>query len=303
MTDEITGQAPEIETAPEPSYGSATDNIGPHLLGRIPASDVRDWSLEEILDGGASALDLAFQKVQASSGANTQVKAWIAAAQPLLDALQPGPAPTPGPTPTPTPVPPAPTPAPDGGVWADTEAILDQGQTPHCIGFGGAQYGNTLPVDDHYVNADGHRIYYEAKVVDGEPKAEDGSSVHSLAKVLKTDGRIAAYAWANTTDAITAYIEKYGPVIVGTDWYNDMFNPDSRGFLNVSGGIAGGHCYLLAGYTADAGYGGGGYYTVRNSWGESWGVNGTAKIAVADFGILLAAQGEALAAVELPATT
>lgn len=274
-------------------FVSASDNIGPHLLGRIPATDARDWSLEEFLAGGPSTpLDVAFAALLRTAGANPAVKSWIKAAQPLVSALQPAPAPAP----TPTPGPPI-----TGRIWGDADGILDQGQTPHCIGFGGAQWGNTLPVDDKFTNADGDRIYYEAKVVDGEPKQEDGSSVHTLAKVLQTEKRLSTYAWATTTDAITAYILGYGPVIVGTDWTNDMFNPDGEGFISPSGGVAGGHCFNLVGYTPDAGRAGGGYYTIRNSWGAGWGAGGEAKITVADFASLLASQGEALCSLELAA--
>ncbi len=43
-------------------------------------------------------------------------------------------------------------------------------------------------------------------------------------------------------------------------------------------GIRGGHEMLLTGYQDEDGYPGGGYFTVRNSWGADWGKNGYGKI-------------------------
>jgi hypothetical protein len=204
-----------------------------------------------------------------------------------------------GKKPTPTPAPPQP-PVTDVS-WGDPEAVLDQGQTGHCVGFCGAQWGNTLPVDDKFTNADGDAIYYACKVVDGEPKAEDGSDSRSLCKVLKAKGRLGAYAFASHVQDVVDFVSLHGPVGTGTDWMNDMFTPDANGYLNPTGGVAGGHEWLIVGYSA-AGYG-----TVKepsfemqNSWGKSWAKDGRAYITVSNYETLLG-NGDAWAALELPA--
>lgn len=274
---------------------SALDNLGPHLLGRQPSAPeakIGDYPLEAFVS--ADPLAQAFAALLASPHVAKATKAW---AVQVMQVIAPGPTPVPTPTPTPAPV--------AAKQWPDTEPTLDQGQTPHCIGFGGSQWVNTDPVDDHYTNADGDALYYECKVLDGEPKAEDGSSVHTLAKALGNRGLLTTYAWATTTDAITQWILTNGSVVAGTDWMNDMFNPDADGIIHPTGGVAGGHCYLLdeflpAGSLLPSGTAAAeDYYGIHNSWSDAWGVKGHAYISVKDFGGLLANSGEALAAVEV----
>jgi hypothetical protein len=143
------------------------------------------------------------------------------------------------------------------------------------------------------------------QVVDGEPKAEDGSTVHSLATVLVAEGIIDAYAFAGGTDAITEWITSKGSVIAGTDWTDDMFNPDADGIISASGGVAGGHCYDLDEYVPAGGALPSGkvvdtdFYGLHNSWSDSWGVGGRAYISVSQFAKLLGAQGEALTAIQV----
>jgi hypothetical protein len=252
-------------------------DIGSSLLGRRPsAPDDRDFPLELWLDGVAP-LQAALAKLLTSSAA-LATKNWARIATPLILGQSP--------------VPPAPAPAATS--WADNEPVLDQGQTPHCVGFGGAQWGNTLPVDDKFSNADGDRIYYACKVVDGEPGAEDGSDVRSLAKVLQQEGRLSSYAFGSVPTAVQWLLTK-GPVIFGTDWTNDMFTPDADGLVHPTGGVAGGHCYVGYGYDPATGR-----ILCLNSWGSSWGANGRFSVLETEFTQLFASNGEALAAVELP---
>lgn len=262
---------------------TATENLGPHLLGRRPsAPDARDYPLALWLKT-TTPLEDALKALLTTPGAARTTKTWCQLATPLILGGVPSPAPVP--------VPPAPSVA---VTWADDEPVLDQGQTPHCVGFGGAQWGNTLPVDDKFTNAHGDAIYYECKVIDGEPLAEDGSDVRSLATALRNRKRLSTYAFAATVDEACAWVLQHGPVIIGSDWMDDMFTPDAQGFVYPTGGVAGGHCYLLLGYDgADT-------LTFLNSWSGDWGVNGRFKMRKAEFASLWAHQGEALAAVELP---
>lgn len=263
---------------------SAADNIGAHLLGRkAPAPDERDWKLEGFLAGGDD-LDAALAALVASKSAAGVTKTLAKALTAHVRKLEGAPAPAP-----------APPPPPSGAVlWGDPDQ-LDQGQTGHCVGFGCAQFCNADPIEDHLKNADGDAIYYEAKVIDGEPKAEDGSSVHSGIKALVNRKRIGAYAWASTLAVITQWVAAKGPVVVGTDWMNDMFSPDAQGIVKPTGGIAGGHCYLIVGYDPASGV-----LEFQNSWGSSWGLNGRFGMHSADFDTLVKANGfEACAAVEL----
>jgi len=266
----------------------ALSDLGPQLLGRVQSKpDARNWNLSAFLGDAASLRDQAVAELKQTSVGYTYFKShsmpasshW-AKALALLAQIN-------GPAPSPT----------GDKIWADQEPILDQGQTPHCVGFDGAQWGNTLPVDDHYTNEDGHAIYYDCKVLDGQPKVENGTSVHSLARVLKNRGRLSAYAWAGDVTTISDWLRTKGPIMAGTDWHNNMFNPDSNGIIKLGGGIAGGHGYLLAGVET---FGSALYYRIRNSWSANWGMKGEARILVSDFATLLSSNGEALAALELP---
>ncbi len=266
---------------------SAANNLGAHLLGRRPSpTDERDWSLGSFL---GSDTDLRDQGVtllkQTTVGYKNHYWTTPPASsfwgQGLSVLAQIG-------------APPPPLPA-ASVVWADNEMTLDQGQTPHCVGYGCAQWGNTLPVDDKFTNPDGDALYYECKVIDGEPNAENGSDVRSGAKVLQGRGRLGSYAFAASVEEACQWVLQHGPVIIGSDWTNDMFTVDSQGFVYPTGGVAGGHAYVLLGYDPY-----GQVLTFLNSWGSGWAANGRFKMRQAEFVSLWSNQGEALAAVELP---
>lgn len=267
---------------------SATDQLGAHLLGRRYVPDARDYPLAAFLAAPVAVdpLDQALADML-GSWEGKKTKAWAKIITARVQALAPSPAPTP--TPAPQPVPTA------DVTWNDTDPTLDQGQTPHCVGFGCAQWGNTLPVDDHFDNPAGDALYYEAKVIDGEPNQEDGSTVRSGAKALQNRGRLHTYAFAASLAEVIAWVDQHGPVIFGTDWYNDMFTPDPDGLVHPTGGIAGGHCYVCVGDLVSQGA-----LLFHNSWGDSWGDHGLFHMKYADVVALLAAQGDACAAVELP---
>lgn len=179
--------------------------------------------------------------------------------------------------------------------WTNNEPVLDQMQTNHCVGGAGAQWGNTLPIDDKYANADLHLIYYEACAAGGYPNTENGATVRDLAKALKTRGRLNTYAFAASVDEAIAWIQAKGPIVFGTVWKTGMFKPDASGLIHPKGRVAGGHAYIGVGYDPA---------TTRikfmNDWGKDWGVNGRFYMLKADFVKVFAKQGEALAGVELP---
>ena len=179
-------------------------------------------------------------------------------------------------------------------MWDFPREPLDQGMTNHCVGFGGANFGINLPTETNFSNQDGHRLYYLCKEVDGEPKNEDGSYVRSIAQVLREQGRIEAYAFANSLASIKWWLLNRGPIIVGTIWTTGMFTLKPEDIVDISGEPAGGHCYLLNGYRKDD------YIRIQNSWGYGWGTNGQAWISTADFEQIFRYGGEAVTSVELP---
>lgn len=263
---------------------SAAALPGPHLLGRVYRADPRDWSLSHLLEIAAPPDSILQQTIEQVIAEETYFARWPAylVLWRWLKLHQPS-----GPTPPPPPPPPPPE-------WALT-VQLDQGQTNHCVGFGWSGWADAAPVQDHYQNADAHALYYEAKIIDGQPHGENGSTVRSGALAMRNRGRLAAFAFATSTDDIDSWIDSKGTVVVGTSWTNDMFDPDGNGLVKPTGPIAGGHCYVMIDKveSEDA-------YLFQNSWGSNWGLNGRFKIKRSDFASLLSDYGEACCAVELP---
>jgi hypothetical protein len=80
-----------------------------------------------------------------------------------------------------------------------------------------------------------------------------------------------------------------GGLLWGTTFYNSMFTLDSKGYFVVdpSSGVAGGHEMVLTSYDPETDEWGG-----DNSWGESWGLDGSFKIKGATLKKLLADDGD-----------
>jgi hypothetical protein len=179
-----------------------------------------------------------------------------------------------------------------------TDIVLDQGETPHCVGFSFAGYGNTLPVDADLVNANAHQLYYDAKKHDGDPGSENGSTIRSGAKAYQDTGRMRTYAFARALDEIKAWVVNNGSVVVGTVWRSDMSEPDREtGLVKCTGPVVGGHAYLLTGYSALTGR-----FTFLNSWGAGWGRYGRFRVDADEWWDLFSSDGdgEAMVALEIP---
>lgn len=267
------------QLAVDPPPRSASETTGPHLLGRIYKPDPRDWSLArlmEIAEPPESILQKTIEQAMRETPYFSDWRSYLVFWRWLKKQRKQD------------------RPKDAAAAWELT-IQLDQGQTGHCVGFGWAGWADAMPVEGTYQNADGHAIYYECKVIDGEPRAENGSYVRSGALAMRTRGRLAAFAFARMTSEIDDWINTQGPIVVGTTWTNDMFGPDANGLVKPTGGFAGGHCYLMIDRidAEDA-------YLFQNSWGAGWGLNGRFKIKRGDFDGLLQDQGEACCAAELP---
>ena len=178
-------------------------------------------------------------------------------------------------------------------VW-HSDKVLDQGRTPHCVGFAWAGWGISAPVEDPWCDLTGHDIYRACKVLDGEPGAENGSTVRSGAKVLEKRGRVGTYFFAKSVDEALDYLARFGPVVFGSVWTESMFRPSFFGkVIRPMGKVVGGHAWLAIGVDAT-------YVTIRSSWGTGWGKDGDARISIADLKAIWKQGGEACAATERP---
>lgn len=178
-----------------------------------------------------------------------------------------------------------------------TKQPLDQLNTPHCVGFAGYQWLTSFPVSNK-PRFSPEQLYNAARTVDEWPGEDyDGTSVRGLFKILKREGYVSEYRWADNVDAIVDHLLMVGPVVVGTAWTEGMFMDDRNGFIDdVGGRVVGGHAYCLVGANRTK-------KAVRmlNSWGPSWANNGRAWISFEMLDWLIKQDGEACTATELRA--
>jgi hypothetical protein len=185
-------------------------------------------------------------------------------------------------------------------MWPLVTPVLDQDDTPQCVGYAWTQFLFTAPVE-HKKEALGNpgifakQVYDAAQQLDEWPGTNyDGTSVRAGAKVLQAWGRLKEYRWAFTAQDARNFVLTRGPVILGINWYDDMFAPDAHGYLKVGGAIAGGHAILVAGYEQKRQA-----FRLVNSWGAGWGENGRAWLHLDDADRLLKEDGECCSAVEI----
>jgi hypothetical protein len=181
--------------------------------------------------------------------------------------------------------------------WDDNSWWGDQGNTPMCVGYAWAHWIEDGPIthvsNTHPVVAP-DLIYHEAQKVDEWPGENyDGTSVRGAAKYLRTAGKISSYLWAFDVNTLINTVLNIGPVVIGSNWYNNMFYPDGSGLIRVAGRLAGGHAYVINGVDTKTQR-----FRIKNSWGRSWGQQGHAYISFTDMSRLIRENGEVCLAVE-----
>jgi hypothetical protein len=176
--------------------------------------------------------------------------------------------------------------------------ILDQGNVGSCTGNAGIGALGTDPLFAEYPagatpitldEAGALKLYSAAENIDGDgpyPPNDNGSTGLSIAKALSNAKLISGYQHTfSLDDALKAL--SVTPVIVGINWYQDMFNPDGDGRVHPTGALAGGH--EVEANEIDA-------MNSRvwfcNSWGTGWGVGGRFYLTFDDFGTLLSQEGD-----------
>ncbi|HEY0750392.1 MAG TPA: hypothetical protein VGD26_04520 [Chitinophagaceae bacterium] len=180
----------------------------------------------------------------------------------------------------------------------------DQQTTPQCVGYSWAHWVEDGPIT-HKGSAPiiaPEVIYREAQKIDEWPgEGYEGTSVRAGAKVLQALGFIESYYWAWDAKTVADTILTRGPVVVGTNWYRDMFFPDPETYIvKPTGAAVGGHAYLINGVNVKKGL-----FRFKNSWGNgkdsinNWGDNGHAWITIEDMDKLIKQDGEACLAVEI----
>jgi len=192
--------------------------------------------------------------------------------------------------------------------------VLDQGQTPQCVAYAWRQWlvsdpmdtihtdrKQSDPVPHPYIPDDltPEVIYGEAQAIDGFPGPHDGTSVRAGVQILSKKDFVKTYLWSSNITDMIAWILSHGPVVVGVNWYESMFETKKSGLVSVKGIPVGGHAFIVNGYLSKSRR-----FLCTNSWGTNWGRNGQFKIKLEDMQRLAYEEwGEVCTAIEkLPDT-
>lgn len=197
-------------------------------------------------------------------------------------------------------------PSPKRGPWYTVDVFNQQGSS--CTANAAVGLLRTSPnrelLKPHWTEYDSEQerfdLYREGQRNDpwpGEEPEYEGTSTDAPLKVLKDRGVIKEYRWLFGPDDVQQYLMYHGPAILGTVWYNSMFDPvfsrnDATLKVDPASGVAGGHAYRIVYYDLTNKR-----YRIVNSWGRSWGWGGRAWLAEADLVRLLAEDGDAVTVV------
>lgn len=154
--------------------------------------------------------------------------------------------------------------------WSDMPPVLDQGETPECVAFSSACVKTWEDYKDQgRVVLDPHAFF---KSIGGD---SDGAQIVWALRYMLANGyppdeashRIAAYySVPRQVDAIKAALMDFGPLLMGTPWYESWFHP-VNGVLPDPDSVAGGHAIAVYGWSPEG-------LLLRNSWGSTFGLFG-----------------------------
>lgn len=158
--------------------------------------------------------------------------------------------------------------------------VLDQGSLGSCTGNAMAHSLEIAPlhVARRYFNEKAAvALYSRATVLDGfdgtYPPDDVGSSGLGVAKAAQESGYITDYHWAFGVQHLQESLA-IGPALMGTVWYESMFEPEQTGIVTINGEVAGGHEYVCLGYIIE---GDETWFHFLNSWSKNWGVASPSK--------------------------
>jgi hypothetical protein len=197
-------------------------------------------------------------------------------------------------------------------LWAYFDLPLNQGNTGTCVGHGWKHFLISAPIIQSDVNAAPRAFdIYDYAIAhdewtdnDNDTDRQYGTSVRAGAKALQAWGYLATYRWATSVDEMANWLAGLdaegrfvgGPVVIGINFYESMFDLDAEGFMRITEGspLAGGHCMCLLGWNEKRGF----VYGI-NSWGIDWGRRGRFTMAAETLARLISEGGEVCTSAEV----
>lgn len=186
-------------------------------------------------------------------------------------------------------------------VWTTRTEPLDQGREGACVGFSCAGELAAKPYAYEVTNSTAQKIYQAARAVDQSEGRyyRSGATVLAGAKACQRANYFTKYGWNFGIDDTINWLVRRGPVVLGINWYESMYDTTYQGLIMADGPIAGGHAIMANGFwPAHPTFGD--VLVLTNSWGRGWGLNGRGYLPVETATRLLAEDGESLAIVDAP---
>lgn len=180
--------------------------------------------------------------------------------------------------------------------------VLDQGAEGACVGFGWTAEllaepftPNPQPSLDSAQRAALRYYKLAQKADDWEGENYSGTSVLAGARIMKQYGYIEQYRWCFSVEDLRDAVIFEGPAVIGVPWYEGMYQTRPDGLVAIGGNQVGGHCILVTGYNPSMQFGDEKFevFRWRNSWGASYGLNGSGYVKIEDMKNLLSGVGEA----------
>ena len=186
-------------------------------------------------------------------------------------------------------------------VWTTRSEPLDQGLEGECVGFSIAGELAAKPYAYTVDNRTGRKIFAWAREFDrleGRYFTE-GATLLAGAKAIRKAGAVYKFGWNFGIDDTINWIVRRGPVVLGINWYESMYETTPQGLVMADGQIAGGHAIMANGFwPAHPVFGD--VLVLTNSRGSGWGINGRGYLPVETANRLLKEDGESLALVDVP---
>lgn len=185
-------------------------------------------------------------------------------------------------------------------IW-EHGTVLDQGSEGACVGFAwtGATIAKPMPPVEQPEFVQGNnfaiQLYKEAQKVDPWPGEDySGTSVLAGAKIAKQKGIIDEYRWCFSVEELRDAVVNVGPVVIGVNWYKDMYGTDKNGIVKVSGDHVGGHAIMVTGFIPDHNLNNLStpVFEWVNSWGPGYGKGGRGYITYKDMERLVKERAE-----------